>query len=124
MDPIADARTMIDNRLAQHPKSPFYQYAKAEFAEIDANLSSGVEPDKPQCHVQHDGTRPASIDGTERQPVIRQQGVGDDRSMIEPAKDAVSFKQDCHGACWTKTSNPVQTGHGRDTFRATVVVRL
>ena len=46
MDPIQAARAMIDDRVARHPKSPFYQRANAEMAEIQARLSTGAKPDK------------------------------------------------------------------------------
>ncbi len=46
MDPMTEARNMIDLRVSQHPQSPFYQYAHSEMADIETFVSGGMKPDK------------------------------------------------------------------------------
>lgn len=46
-DALTRARQIVDDRIAHHGDSPFYQYAAREMPRIEARLSQGPAPDRP-----------------------------------------------------------------------------
>ncbi len=46
IDAVANARTVIQDRVTRHPDNPFYTYAAGQMRLIDERLLSGPPPDR------------------------------------------------------------------------------